>query len=153
MTVEKLSQHPNVQSLQAEWFIPLDDIVEDENVSPNNTLNLQWGVDNVNAEAVWNTGNRGQNTVIGVIDTGARHTHTFLRDSYRGNFEGGNHNYNWFTPIFQFQLTLMVMELTSLELRLAQVELVLHLEPDGLIVEVVPLRLAPILILCNADIG
>lgn len=76
--VEKLSQHPDVESLRAEWFILLDDIVE-ENVTANNTLNLQWGVENVNAEAVWNTGNRGANAVIGVIDTGARVTHTLIR--------------------------------------------------------------------------
>lgn len=98
VTVEELSQHPDVESLQAEWFILLEDIVEEESVSANNTLNLQWGVENVNAEAVWNTGNRGENVVIGVIDTGARATHTMIRDTYRGNFEGGNHNYNWFSP-------------------------------------------------------
>ncbi len=98
VTVEKLSQHPDVESLQAEWFILLDDIVEEEHVSANNTLNLQWGVENVNAEAVWNTGNRGENAVIGVIDTGARVTHTSIRDTYRGNSEGVNHNYNWFSP-------------------------------------------------------
>lgn len=98
VTVEKLSQHPDVESLKAEWFILLDDVVEEEIVSPNNTLNLQWGVGNVDAEAVWNTGNRGQNAVIGVIDTGARFNHTMLRDTYRGNSEGGNHNYNWFDP-------------------------------------------------------
>lgn len=94
--VEILRDHPDVASLGAEWFIQLDDMIEE---SRNNTiLNNQWGVVNVGALEVWDTGNRGEGAVVGVIDTGARATHAALRYSYRGNQPGQNHNYNWFAP-------------------------------------------------------
>lgn len=105
ITVEKLSHHTDVESLRAERFIQLDDIVEEKNITAE--IPLQWGVENVNAEAVWNTGNRGQNAVVGIIDSGARHTHSFLRDNYRGNVDGViNHNYNWLAPTGNHQAPL-----------------------------------------------
>lgn len=97
--VEILKNHPDVASLEAEWFIQLDDVMEKAYIaSRNNTILNQWGVVNVGAPQVWNTGNRGIGAVVGVIDTGARATHVALRYTYRGNQAGQNHNYNWFDP-------------------------------------------------------
>lgn len=84
-TVEKLRSHPDVESLQAEWFIQLEDVVEEEFVpQENNTILLQWGVENVRAPTVWASGINGQGITVGVIDTGIRHTHVTLRYNYRG---------------------------------------------------------------------
>lgn len=97
--VEILRDHPDVASLEAEWFIPLD---ESFIASRNNTiLYNQWGVVNVGAPQVWDAGNKGVGAVVGVIDTGARATHVALRYTYRGNQPGQNHNYNWFAPTGQ----------------------------------------------------
>jgi len=58
--VEKLRSHPDVESLQAEWFIQLEDVMEEETAPrDNNTILLQWGVQNTNAPAVWQTGTNG----------------------------------------------------------------------------------------------
>src|SRR6202012_1730980 len=96
-TVEILRDHIDVASLEAEWFIQLDDMIEKSHISQRNNTSLsnQWGVDNVGAPEVWSTGNNGQGAVVGVIDTGARATHVALRYTYRGNNIGENHNYNW----------------------------------------------------------
>lgn len=98
--VEILSEHPDIASLEAEWFIQLDDVMEKLYITPgNNTISSnQWGVDNVGAPEVWHDGNRGEGACVGVIDTGARATHAALRNSYRGNEPGENHNYNWYAP-------------------------------------------------------
>lgn len=101
--VEILRDHPDVATLDAEWFIQLDDLMEQPYIaSRNNTiLYNQWGVDNVGAPQLWNAGNRGAGSVVGVIDSGARATHVALRYTYRGNQPGQNHNYNWFAPTGQ----------------------------------------------------
>jgi subtilisin family serine protease len=100
-TVEKLRSHPDVESLQAEWFIQLDDVVEEESVPlvrSNNSILLQWGVENIYSHLAWAQGYRGQGAVVGITDTGVRATHVTLRYNYRGNQPGQTHNYNWFAP-------------------------------------------------------
>ncbi|KAJ6644125.1 Bacillopeptidase F [Pseudolycoriella hygida] len=101
--VEILRDHPDVASLEAEWFIQLEDDLEEEYAAPrsNNTILIQWGVERVGAPDVWATGINGQGAVVGVTDTGARATHVALRYTYRGNSPGENHNYNWFAPTGQ----------------------------------------------------
>ena len=45
---------------------------------------VEWGVQNVNAPAVWALGFTGQGIVIGDQDTGIRWTHDALKTQYRG---------------------------------------------------------------------
>ena len=62
---------------------------------------VEWGVNRINAPQVWSTYNdRGENIVVGNVDTGVLYTHTALVAKYRGNLGGGNfnHNYNWWDP-------------------------------------------------------
>src|SRR5262245_2326195 len=62
---------------------------------------VEWGVDRINAPQVWSTYNdRGENIVVGNVDTGVLYTHGALVAKYRGNLGGGNfdHNYNWWDP-------------------------------------------------------
>lgn len=97
--VEMLRSHPDVESLQAEWFIPLEPLMEEETpASDENSIQNQWGVSNVRAPQVWASGYEGQGVTAGIIDTGARHTHVNLAPTYRGNNPGQSHDYNWFAP-------------------------------------------------------
>jgi len=69
----------------------------DEKDEPYTT---EWGVNNVNAPAVWAMGFNGQGIVVGDLDTGERWTHNALRPKYRGwNGSSANHNYNWHDAI------------------------------------------------------
>jgi len=92
-TVELLRNHPDVESLVAEQFIPLEEVVEEE-YTPINPL---WGVSNINAQAVWNSGITGAGVVVAAIDTGARLSHQGLTSNYRGTVDGTS-DYNWFAP-------------------------------------------------------
>jgi serine protease AprX len=61
---------------------------------------VEWGVQNVNAPAVWALGYTGQGIVIGNQDTGVRWTHAALKPHYRGwNGSTADHNYNWWDAI------------------------------------------------------
>jgi subtilisin family serine protease len=61
---------------------------------------IEWGVQNVNAPAVWALGFTGQGIVVGGLDTGIRWTHNALRPKYRGwNGVVADHNYNWHDSI------------------------------------------------------
>jgi serine protease AprX len=68
--------------------------------SPSAPNTAEWGVQNINAPAVWALGFTGQGMVIGDQDTGARWTHDALKPKYRG-WDGttANHNYNWHDAI------------------------------------------------------
>lgn len=101
-TIELLKNHPDVKSLVAEVFYPLEYDVEQKDFQLNNesTLEIQWGVSAIRAPTVWTSGNRGEGVVIAAIDTGVRWTHVDLQPTYRGTATG-SHNYNWYAPTGQ----------------------------------------------------
>jgi subtilisin family serine protease len=60
---------------------------------------VEWGIDKINANDVWPSGNTGQGIVVANVDTGVRYTHDAIDDQYRGNTGGGfNHDYDWWDP-------------------------------------------------------
>jgi subtilisin family serine protease len=68
--------------------------------SPNVPNTVEWGVNNVNAPAVWAMGFTGQGIVVGDQDTGQRWTHNALKPKYRGwNGVTADHNFNWHDAI------------------------------------------------------
>jgi len=44
---------------------------------------LQWGVEMIEAPKAWELGFRGQDVVVAILDSGVRHTHNTLFNSYR----------------------------------------------------------------------
>jgi subtilisin family serine protease len=67
---------------------------------PSAPNTAEWGVQNVNAPAVWALGFTGVGMVIGDQDTGERWTHNALKPKYRGwNGTTADHNYNWHDAI------------------------------------------------------
>jgi len=98
-TVEILRNHPDVESLVAEQFIPLEQPeVEATYELTNNTIQNEWGVLNVDALAAWAQGITGVGSTIAIVDTGFRYTHADLASRYRGSQPGETHDYNHFTP-------------------------------------------------------
>ena len=68
--------------------------------APEAVNTVEWGVQNINAPAVWAMGFTGQGMVIGEQDTGQRWTHNALKPKYRGwNGTTADHNYNWHDAI------------------------------------------------------
>jgi serine protease AprX len=68
--------------------------------APSAPTATEWGVQSVNAPAVWAMGYTGAGIVIGDQDTGTRWTHAALKPKYRGwNGTTADHNYNWHDAI------------------------------------------------------
>lgn len=66
----------------------------------NNTGAPTWGVDRVQAPAVWAQGYTGQGVVVAGADTGYRWDHVALQSKYRGwNGVSADHNYHWWDAI------------------------------------------------------
>ena len=61
---------------------------------------LAWGVDEIDAEIVWEQpGTRGEGIIVGHADSGVDWTHPALHDQYLGVANGtGSHDYTWFDP-------------------------------------------------------
>lgn len=99
-----LAKRADVEYLRPDRDVPLILPVERSGVEISNPADStiaspEWGLNTVNAPAVWNTGNTGQGIVVANIDTGVRYTHNTLIDQYNGNNNGSfNHNYNWWDP-------------------------------------------------------
>ena len=65
---------------------------------------VEWGVQKINAPAVWALGYSGQGITIGGADTGYEWEHPALKAHYRGwNEQNGvaNHHYNWHDAIHE----------------------------------------------------
>jgi serine protease AprX len=65
---------------------------------------IEWGIDMINANDVWDMGFRGQGVTVGGEDTGYDWTHPALKKQYRGYIAVGDtntvdHNYAWHDAI------------------------------------------------------
>ncbi len=68
--------------------------------APQSPNTVEWGVQNINAPAVWSMGYTGTNIVIGNADTGMQWDHPAIKPHYRGwNGTTADHNYNWHDSI------------------------------------------------------
>jgi serine protease AprX len=77
-----------------------DPVIADLHDAPDSPMTTEWGVNNVNAPAVWALGFTGQGIVVGDLDTGMRWTQVVLKPKYRGwNGKTADHNYNWHDSI------------------------------------------------------
>ncbi|RHY21529.1 hypothetical protein DYB25_007639 [Aphanomyces astaci] len=68
-----------------------DVLASDSNNSTGMQATNEWGVNLIGASAVWASGNRGEDIVVGSIDTGALYTHDALKGNWRST-------YGWFDP-------------------------------------------------------
>lgn len=63
---------------------------------------IEWGVEKINAPAVWELGYRGEGIVVGGQDTGYDWQHPALINKYRGwNGSDAVHDYNWHDAIHE----------------------------------------------------
>ena len=61
---------------------------------------IEWGIQKINADQVWELGFTGQNVIIGGQDTGYDWEHPALRNQYNGvKGEGIDHSYSWHDAI------------------------------------------------------
>ncbi len=98
--MKQIAQRDDVKFVEANPSVKLNKLPHTgmiENRSPNT---LEWGIDMINADDVWDMGYTGDGVVVGGQDTGYRWTHEALKSKYRG-WDGStaDHNYNWHDAI------------------------------------------------------
>ncbi|OQR99577.1 serine protease family S08A [Thraustotheca clavata] len=82
--VDKLSKNQNIKKIDQLPDIELEPVLhQDANIAAGNSTN-QWGIDTIGASNVWKYF-KGEGVVIGSVDTGARHTHYLIKDSWRSD--------------------------------------------------------------------
>lgn len=75
---------------------------DDTSLAPEEVAAIEWGVNKINAPAVWAEGITGEGVVIAGQDTGIRWEHNALKSHYRGwNGSTADHNYNWHDAVHQ----------------------------------------------------
>jgi hypothetical protein len=97
----RIAARPDVaRILDSPHARPLPSYVRPVEVDRNNAapaVSLAWGVDQMDAELVWDRfDDTGQGIVVGHADTGVDWTHPALRSRYAG--AAGAHDYTWFDP-------------------------------------------------------
>lgn len=101
----EIAGRPDVARLDsnraASWIEPPEIAKPASNSFRANQLQtIEWGVNNVNAPALWALGFNGTGIVVAGLDTGIRWTHTAIRPNYRGwNGTSSDHNFNWHDAI------------------------------------------------------
>jgi subtilisin family serine protease len=70
-------------------------LLEPEKPSPTGTEEIAWGVDKINAPAVWALGYTGQNIICGHIDTGCNYDHGDLADHLWTDPNYPHHGWNF----------------------------------------------------------
>ncbi|TYZ56856.1 hypothetical protein PybrP1_011025, partial [[Pythium] brassicae (nom. inval.)] len=89
--ISKLLKLESVASVVPEQILPLVFPTLETSASSTASVNTQWGVSKIRAPDVWATGNTGKGVVVGIIDTGVRHTHKDIAGNFRQSF-------GWFDP-------------------------------------------------------
>ncbi len=88
-TVRQLAARPDVEQAEVNLVIQsIDPVSIDTEKSSQSTRDLQEGVDNIEADRVWDElGVTGENAIVAGIDTGVMGSHEAFADRWQGNFE------------------------------------------------------------------
>lgn len=98
--LEKMAQLEEVKALMPDPWVALEQPTRVASGSAKTDVGLEWGLDMMDVELVWERGIRGAGVVVGGQDTGYNWEHEALQGSYKG-WDGANtdHNYHWHDAI------------------------------------------------------
>jgi|GEM_PF-971842 len=97
----ELARRDDVARIEGNPQLPLS-LPTDEAAGPGTQAirAIEYGVEKINAPAVWALGYTGQGVVIAGADTGIRWDHAALKPHYRGwDGSSASHDYNWHDAI------------------------------------------------------
>jgi len=102
--VRQLANQAEVVEIQPNPQVKLS-LPEIEN-EPGNNLGfrneLEWGLEKIGVQQVWDMGYTGQGVVVGGQDTGYEWHHPAIKDKYRGwDGDSADHNYHWHDAIHE----------------------------------------------------
>ncbi|RHY41802.1 hypothetical protein DYB34_012525 [Aphanomyces astaci] len=95
--VQKIAALPEVKSIYEPVAMALDETKSDDQPASAVDVVNQWGIEKIQAPALWAKGIKGDGIVVASIDTGVRHTHEALKSNWRKE-------YGWFDPYDETKL-------------------------------------------------
>ena len=96
--LELLAKHPSVSFIYPDEHFVMEEVFEER--AEGGARATEWGLNKINAPAVWALGHTGQGVIIGGQDTGYEWDHSALKNHYRGwNGTTADHDYNWHDAI------------------------------------------------------
>ena len=100
----QLAALPEVRSVSADPDVAFPGPVATAPAPAGDRNTVEWGVEKINAPAVWALGYTGQGITVGGADTGYEWTHPAIQSHYRGYnalLTTANHDYNWHDAIHE----------------------------------------------------
>lgn len=101
--LQQLAQHSATARIEPNPRTRMQEpIIDDASESVQWRNAVEWGIERIGADRVWESGYTGQGVVIGGADTGYEWNHPAIRDTYRGwNGDTVDHNYHWHDAIHE----------------------------------------------------
>ncbi len=99
-TIEQLASLSEVKHILHNPSVQLEMPETEDYTNLRGPSAIEWGIENIKANQVWELGYKGEGIVIGGQDTGYEWEHPALKNSYRG-WDGttADHNYHWHDAI------------------------------------------------------
>lgn len=103
IALEFLSRREDLHSIVPDFPMAIPPTGKMRGISVRSDSLLQWGIHQIGADAVWQSGITGRGIVVAGLDTGVEWNHEFLKNRYRGYTTGETveHKYNWFDAVVQ----------------------------------------------------
>jgi len=105
--IQSLAEMPEIASIQDNSPVLMERPIETSFTDERGPEAIEWGIDMINANDVWDMGYTGQGVVVGGQDTGYDWDHPALQKKYRGwdeTTQTADHNYNWHDAIHEINL-------------------------------------------------
>ena len=105
--LQQLAELSEVKAISSDpWVEFKEPMLEAESANTAGERNtIEWGLDKIQAPAVWNLGYTGQGITVGGADTGYDWVHPAIQGKYRGwtgDVATSQHDYNWHDAIHDF---------------------------------------------------
>ncbi|MCP3933526.1 MAG: S8 family serine peptidase [Bacteroidetes bacterium] len=104
--IQLLAEQEGVAQIQDNPVIKMEEpFVGNSDLVQSREDIIEWGVEKIQADKVWEMGFTGQGIVVGGQDTGYEWDHPAIKNKYRGwNGTEADHNYNWHDAIHEISL-------------------------------------------------
>lgn len=101
--VKQIVQQAEVIKISENTRMPMLEPIKSSLENFDKSVEIPWGIKQMNVDDVWEKGYKGKGVVVGGQDTGYDWEHESLQSKYRG-WDGinANHNYNWHDAIRTF---------------------------------------------------